>query len=249
MKCIVSIFFLLIPVLANCQTQEQPLRPINSADSLPFSSLNRQWSSPEFQQVLITMFARLEHPAAGIFTIDNSKPLFAKLLDLKNYWFLESKDYTLKERLSLYDTFELFATRAFATYFQKGKIVNGRLNYEKEVAGFIVLFYEMIEHSAEIGDELRKATPTVTQKQTDARKRMKDDLTGMMRDALQNIEKEYTYFSEASICKMSSAFKKFYSVMNKRLDPDTKAEFDKEIANIIKTHPVLCVRAALQGKP
>jgi hypothetical protein len=195
------------------------------------------------------MIARLEHPAAGVFTIDNSEPLFAKLFNIKNYRFFESKEYTLTERLSLYDTFDLFATRVFLTYSQKGKIVNGRLNYEREVTGFIVLLYELIENSAGLGDELTKGMPTLTQKQTDALKQMKNGLTTMMTGGLQTIEKEYNYFSEASICKMSSAFKKFYSVMNKRIDPDAKAGFDKTIANIIKTHPVQCVRAALQGKP
>jgi hypothetical protein len=242
MKLILPLVFLLIPVLANCQTSKP------GADSLIIPSVNREWNAFEFKEVYKTLLASQNGAPGGIITIENNAPLIAKLTNIESYWFLDSKDYTIADRINFCDSLQHVVKTVFLNYYQKSKLVNGRVSYEREIAGFVDVLLKITIIEMGIVDGVLKAQPNLTQKQTDGLKQFVQGATTMESGALYTIEKEYKYYSEASMCKLSRSFKDFYTVFYSKLDADVKSEFDRRIASMIKTHPLPCVRTALQGE-
>jgi hypothetical protein len=55
--------------------------------------------------------------------------------------------------------------------------------------------------------------------------------------ALTSIEKEYTLFSETTICRFCGAFKFFYLLMYNKMNANVRLEFDKRIVKITTTPP------------
>lgn len=248
MKLTLRVLFLLMPVFANCQNSKHNDASQSGPDSISTPSLNRKWSASEFQEVFNRIISRQNDTSAEIVTIDKNKNLFAKLTDIKNYWFLDSNSHTLNERfnfsLPLYDLVKTI----FSNYYQKSKRINGQLSYDREIAAFWVLLFDMTKNQMELADEFRKATPNLTQIQLDGFKKMIQGFTTMEAGALITIEREYTLYSEASICRITKSFSNFYSFMYTRIDQDSKTDFDRRIANLVKTHPIQCVRIGLQMK-
>ena len=231
-----------MPVLADCQTGKP------GADSLILPSINREWTIYDFQELYKLVLASQNGTPGGIITIENNEPLFTKLTSIKNYWFLKNTEYTVTDRITYCDSLQRYAKPVFLNYYQKSRLVNGRLSYEREIAGMLDIMFEVTKIQMGMVDEIIKAKPNLNEKQQAGVKQMSQGVTTMENGVLLTIEKEYRYFSQASICKMSKTFKDFYTVMYSKIDADVKAEFDKRIANIIKTHPIQCVRTILQGE-
>ena len=242
MKSILLLFFLLISVLANCQTSKP------GADSLIIPSVNREWNFFEFAEVYKLLVVSQNGAPGGIISIENNAPLIAKLTNIESYWFLNSKDYTIADRINFCDSLQKASKKIFLNYYQKSKLVNGRGSYEREIVGFVDIMLKVTEIETGIVDEVLKAQPSLTQKQTDGLKQFVQGATTMESGALYTLEKEYKYYSEASLCKLSRSFKEFYTVFYSKLDADVKTEFDRRIASMINTHPVPCVRTGLQGE-
>jgi hypothetical protein len=246
MKLILQILFLLIPVLADCQNSKKNTAPQSGADSISTPSLNREWAAPDFQQVFTNIISSQNNASGEIITIDKNPKLFAKLTDIKNYWFFNSKYHTLDERFQFTLSIQDLVKTVFVNYYQKSKNINGRLSYDKEIAAFMDLLFGISQNQMELAEEKKKTTPDLTEIQLDGFKKMIHGYTTMESGALITIEKDYTAYSEASICRIARSFKTLHSFMSSRIDQESKTEFDGRIANLIKTHPVQCVRTALQ---
>jgi hypothetical protein len=242
MKVILPLVFLLIPVLANCQTSKP------GADSIVLPSVNREWNFSEFADVYKLLVASQNGAPGGIITLENNAPLIAKLTNIENYWFLNNKDYTIVERINSCDSLQRFAKTVFLNYYQKSKLINGRISYEREIISFVDVMFKVTEIEMGIVDGILKAQPSLTQKQTDGLKQYVQGATTMESGALYTLEKEYKNYSDASLCKLSRSFKEFYTVFYSKLDADVKSEFDRRIASMINTHPIACVRTGLQGE-
>jgi hypothetical protein len=242
MKLILPLFFILIPVLANCQTS----KPGADAPALP--ALNREWNCYDFLEVYKIIIASQNGAPEGIISIETNAPLIAKLTNIENYEFLSSKDYTIPDRINFCDSLQRVSKVVFLNYYQKSKLANGRIRYEREITGFIDIMLRVTMIEMGIIDDVLNATPNRTQKQIDGLKQFMQGITTMENGALLTMEKEYQLYSEASICKLSKTFKEFYTVMYSKLEADVKTEFDRRIASMIKTHPLPCVRTALQGE-
>ena len=184
----------------------------------------------------------------GIITMQNNAPLLTKLTNIETYWFLNSKDASMAERINFCDSLQKASKTIFMNYYSKSKLLNGHHSYEREFIGFVDIMLKITEIEYGIVDGILNAQASLTQKQTDGLKQFVHGATTMESGALFTLEKEYMYYSEASMCKLSRSFKEFYTAFYNRLDADVKAEFDRRIANMIKTHPILCVRTGLQGE-
>ena len=90
MKLIVRLFFLLMPVFANCQTNDNTIQSQTDTSSFIMPSLSREWDVPEFVEVFKFIIAK-QNDSAGIITFNNNGPLLAKVTDIKNYFFLRVK--------------------------------------------------------------------------------------------------------------------------------------------------------------
>jgi len=240
MKLILPLFFLLIPVLAKCQTGKP------GADSVIIPSVNREWNFFEFAEVYKLLVASQNGAPGGIISIENNAPLIAKLTNIESYWFLNNKDYTIADRINFCDSIQKVSKTVFMNYIQKSKLVNGRFSYEREFVGFVDIMFKATEIEIGIVDGIFKAQTSLTQKQTDGLKQFVHGVTTLESGALYTLEKEYKNYSEASLCKLSRSFKEFYSVFYSKMDADVRSEFDRRIANMINTHPVSCVRTGLQ---
>jgi|GEM_PF-5591277 len=242
MKLIVRLFFLLIPALANCQTSKP------AADSLMIPSVNREWSFYEFADVYKILLASQHGAPASIINLDNNAPLIKKLTSMESYWFLTSKDYTDADRIKFCDSLQHMVKQVFMNYYDKSKIVNEQISYGREIVGFVDVLFRVTVIEMGIIDGLLGAQTSLTPKQTNGLKQYVQGATTMESGALYTLEKEYKSYPEASICKLANSFKEFYAVFYSKLDADVKAEYDRRIANMIKTHPLPCVRTALQGE-
>jgi hypothetical protein len=238
---IITLFFILIPVFANAQTQP-------GADSLVLPSVTRDWTADEFQEVFKYILSKQKDSSTFI-RFDDNKPLFAKLINIKSYWFLENKDLAVNERIPLNLAMVGYIQKIFFNYYQKGRIINRKLKYEKEVGVFYCLLLEIAENQITLTDEFIKTHTNLTSTQLDGMKQMNQGILSSVAGTLTTLEKEYTYFSEASICSIARIFRVFYATAYNRIDATSKTEFDKRIAIIIKQHPLSCIRTALQTAP
>src|SRR5581483_4402874 len=93
MKLIVRLFFLLIPVFANCQTNDHTVQSQPDSGSFIIPSIGREWAGTEFIEVFKYIIAK-QNDSAGVIMINDNVPLFTKLTDIKSYWFLESSRYS-----------------------------------------------------------------------------------------------------------------------------------------------------------
>jgi hypothetical protein len=241
MKFFLRLFFILIPVFANAQTQP-------GTDSLVLPSVTRDWTAAEFQEVFKYILSKQKDNSTFI-CFDDNKPLFAKLIDIKSYWFLESKDIAVNERIPLNLAMVGYIQKIFLNYYQKSRIINGKLKYEKEGGVFYCLLLEIAENQITLTDEFIKTHANLTSVQLDGMKQMNQGILSSVAGTLTTLEKEYTYFSDASICSIAKIFRGFYSTAYNRIDAASKTEFDKRIAIIIKQHPLPCIRTALQKAP
>jgi hypothetical protein len=98
-------------------------------------------------------------------------------------------------------------------------------------------------------DEFIKTQTNLNSVQLDGIKQMNYDIATIVAGTLITLEKEYTYFSEASICSIARIFRDFYAAAYSKIEAASKTEFDKRIAIIIKQHPISCIRTALQTPP
>lgn len=248
MKFSLRLLFLLIPVFVNAQTSTTDAQTQPGTDSLVLPSVTRDWTAAEFQEVFKYILAKQKDSSTFI-RFDNNKSLFAKLIDIKNYWFLESKNITVNERIPLNLAMEGYIQKVFFNYYQKGRIINGKLKYEKEVGVFFCLLLEMIENQISLTDEFIKTHANLTSVQLDGMRQMNQGIVTSIGGTLTTLEKEYAYFSEASICSIAKIFRGVYATAYSRIDAASKTEFDKRIAIIIKQHPLSCIRTALQTAP
>jgi hypothetical protein len=246
MKLFIVLFFLLLSVAANSQmnAQNKPLQ--SEGDSLVVPSLTREWTAVDFEEVFKNIIQKQMDTSAARITMANYKGLFSKITDPKSYWFLNSKYHTLNERFSFNLSLQEKIKSIFLNYYRENKILTGLLKNEKEVAAFYCLMFFMTKNQMQLADEFVKANPNLTQIQLDGIKKMTYGVNSMLGGGLLTIEKEYFQFSEASICKISNAVNDFYFFMYSRIDEESKAEFDRRIAGIIKGHKFSCVKAAFQ---
>ena len=248
MKFVLRLLFLLIPVFANAQTSTTNAKTQPGTDSLVLPSVTRDWTATEFQEVFKYILSKQKDSSTFI-RFDDNKPLFAKLIDIKSYWFLESKAITVNERIPLNLAMVGYIQKVFFNYYLKSRITNGKLKYEKEVGVFYCLLLEMAENQIILTDEFIKTHANLTSVQLDGIKQMNQGIISSVAGTLTTLEKEYTYFSEAMICSIARIFSGFYATAYSRIDAGTKTEFDKRIAIIIKQHSLSCIRTALQKAP
>jgi hypothetical protein len=246
MRFIIRTLFLLILVFAFGQSNLRAADKIAKADSIVFPSLNRAWTAPEFQEVLNSIIANQNDASGNIITLAKNERLFNKLTDIKNYWFLDSGYHLLGDRFNFNLSIQPLVNKIILNYYQKSKNVNGKLSFESEIAAFFDLLFGITKNQTLIAEEFMRGTPNPTQVQLDGIKKMIQGVVSMEGGALITIGKEYGFYSEASVCKMSISFNDFYSFMYSRIDAESKAEFDKRIADLIRTHPYVCVRESLQ---
>lgn len=249
MKLTIRLIFLFLPVFASCQINDHTVAPKSSSDSLVAPSLDSAWTVSEFQDVFTRISSQQKDTSAGMIRVDNNRRLFTKLTDTKSYWFLSSKRFTLDHRFTFNLTLQNLIKTVFLQYYQRGEIIEGKLRYEQEVAAFCCLLFYMAQSQLELADEFLIAKPDLTQIQINGFKKMINGLEIMISSALLTFEKEYMFYSEASICKLGNTFKDFYSIVLSKIDENTKNEFDKRITTIIKTHSIVCLRTTLQALP
>lgn len=247
MKIFLRVFFLLIPVFANSQNSEQEGVKLSYSDSIIIPSYNRKWTVQEFEGALNLLISRFNGPSGDIITIDKNKELFEKVTEIKNYWFLDSTGYTPNERFRFNLSVQSLLQKVFIGYYQKSEVINGRLSYDGEIVAFMGIVFELTKNQMKMAEEFMKGTPNLTQVQLDGLKQAVEGYVMMEEGGLIILEKEYTTFSEASVCKFSKSFIDFYLFMYPRIAQESRTKFDVRIANLVKTHPIPCVRETLQA--
>lgn len=247
-KLIVKLLFLLLPVCTFCQTTEEygALGPV--PDSVILPSFNRKWTAKEFEEVFKLMIAQQKDTTAPVITMANSKALLEKVTDYQNYWFLNSSYHNLNDRFTFNLSLQAYLSTIAISYYQKSKIVNGKMLFEKEIAAFYALMYNITQNQLELADEFTKANPNLNEVQRDGLKKMIHGGNTMISGGLTTFKKEYTYFSAESVCHIATAFNHFYLTLQPKIDQTSQTEFAKRIDRIIKTHPLPCLKDALQSK-
>lgn len=247
MKRIITLAFLIISTVTFSQGNSKNLQKLPATDTLIFPLSDKQWTAAEFQQVLNTIIDKQKKDSLNIFSAQYPD-LFEKITSYDNYWFLESGDYSVNDKISLNLTFSALIKTILQNYYQKGVDPNGKFFYEKEIAHFMNLLCKMTSNQSGLADQFINANPNLTQVQLDGIKKLNSGIVIMLNGMLLTIEKEYMYYSEESICNLSKSFKDFYSATNNKLTSDLKTEFDKKINTISSSHSNKCVRETLQKR-
>lgn len=247
MKRIIILTFLILPAVTFSRDNSKNLQKSPSADTSIFPVLNKQWTAAEFQEVLNTIIDKQKKDSLNIFSAAYPG-LFEKITSYDNYWFLESRDYLVNDKIPLNLTFSGLVKTILQNYYQKGLSPNGKLVYEKEVAHFMDLLCKITSNQSDLTDQFVKANPDLTQVQLDGIKKLNTGIAIMLNGLLLTIDKEYKYYSEESICNLSKSFKDFYSATKNKLTVELKTEFDKKINTISTSHSNKCVRETMQKR-
>lgn len=244
MKYFVLLFLFLFSIFSYSQTGTKPARVKGvEIDTLQETkSLNRAWSPNELQQGLNYIITHQKDSNYVIPTLTNKeKELFIKLTNYDSYWFLNTKYQTLDERFKNFITIYEPVNNLQLVYYQKSKIENGKLSYEKEITDIHYLLVKLSIDQVKLADEFITANPNLTKIQLDGLKKMTYGINTILSSELTILEKEYSYFSSASVCKICDSFKNFYLFMYKKIDSATKIEFANRIEVIVKKHEIGCV--------
>ncbi|PZR26113.1 MAG: hypothetical protein DI535_15665 [Citrobacter freundii] len=247
MKPLLKLFFVLMPFIADSQGNKSHASPI-VVDSIAIPPVNREWTVPEFVWVFERIVSLQNTDSLDVISIDNNKEFFAKLTEIRNYPFFMSKEFALKDRLASAIALLEPVKMIFRNYFQKSKIVAGKLSFDREIAAFWELIFGMTQMLTELADEFVKTNPNLSQIQLGGLEKMIKGFTTMEAGGLITLESEYALYSEPALCQIASSFSSFYSFMYLRIDEDSRSDFDARMAKMMESHPVECVRNALKAK-
>lgn len=241
-KCFL-LLFLFIPFISSAILPDVINAGQYKAEGFVMPSFSREWGPTDFINVFEYI---LEKERNSDYVLDKHKEpaLFDKLTGFESYSFLESPaiDYGVKATLAP-RLINLIGKQA-SFYMTKGLDSKKVIKYEAEMTDLMIVLIKLVGSLSKTADEFARNTPNLTEVQLEGYQIMKNGMVGMVNGLLYTIEKEYSLYSERSICKLSEEGSAFYGKYKEGMPKDVITEYDNRILKMCKNHQLPCVKAA-----
>lgn len=214
-----------------------------TAEGFVMPSFNREWGPTDFINVFEYI---IEKEKDSDYVLDKHKEpaLFDKLTNSDNYSFLESPAIDYGTKVMLAPKLIGLLSKQVSFYMTKGLDSKKVIKYEAEMADLMIVLIKIVGSISNAADELARNTPNLTEVQLEGYQIMKNGIVSMVNGLLYTIEKEYSLYSERSICKLAEESSTFYKKYKERMPEDVITEYDNRILKMRKNHQLPCVKAA-----
>lgn len=238
MKILIFTFLILIQSFSYGQKNET--KKSFFENGIP--TLDKNWSAEEYINSINKIIELSDKKILSLPDKNNGEEILLKITHYENYWFLQSNDFSEREKLIICQNILGTTNKLWLKYYQNYKIVNNKINYSSEIISIQLFSLKLTNKMLQIANQHAKENPNLTATQIDGLEHMKNGLNKYISVIFQILDKGYTAFQDEDICNLSSNFFEFYNINRNSLDDVSRKQFDNETYLLHKNHKQKCVQ-------
>lgn len=244
MRQLLSVLLVLSPFYIYAQSPANTNNLLHT-DTVSYPSLTKEWTAAEFETVLTDIVSRQQNKNPVYISSDKRTGLYTKITSYNNYNFLEHNNTDINDRIPASLALSALTQKLILGYYVKGLNSNKKFVYDKEIADCMNLLCAMNATQSKLMDAFVAITPNLDSVQLNGIEKMKAGHALMIGGLLITIDKEYSLYSEPSICKVAATAKNFYLSIRDKMKAEVRDDYDARIMQIAKKHSNECVRKAI----